>query len=801
MNFVQELPEEEGVLLVQKVKQLGAKARETYASIAQHTRQIAHKHIQELEEYKTEQQQQIHQQVSLNNIDIQRVFESFEQLKNGLNEKRNEIEQLRANPIGIETFHQVVSEFTETLGKLLEYGKKHNVKIPWQITQCCEMDPDSTNPVVEFDGGRVLDPDGNNVLGAMCYCCGDEIQDGAKGEGAIRYKCIDCSTNISQCSSCHNIKSKLKNCLSDDFIEQMEQLDPHWNHTQCEQNNIDSFLRFPIPEAPTLSLSLHNALSVYSSRPAFGLRDNSSDKINWIKYSEVREKSIQLGIAIKKLLEHESSKVVGICSQNRPEWVYMDFACVYNGYMTVGVHIPWPLEDIEFIINNAEISCVVCEEETIHKYLAVANKCPSLKHIVLMDDKSIHYEKEQQLNITDYKTILSTVEINDTTESGISLLTPITTKIIRPIDTTVPFSLMYSSGTSGKPKGIIVTQQGYKLDNLHHANFNTPNVLVSYSALGHGMGRGLIWQSISNGGRIVFCPRESQLIEYSKRVEPTILVAFPQFWNMLYADYIRNNSNSEQFNNILGSRLQVVGTGGSTIAPDVIQFMRNIFPNAQIVNSYGLTEIPGISNNGIIRPDVSLKLRDVPSMDYYARESRGEILVKSNSMTPGYYRLPDQTKLLFDDEEGYICTGDIGSIDEQGLLHIIDRVTNFIEIDIDGANIWIAGSDLESKLLESKYIDQIYVHGDRIESSLIAVVVVSDDKQQDKNIILQDLKRITELYQLPYYYAPKAIVIETVPWTVDNGSLTVNSKVRRYQLQQRYKTLIDIEYGKLSLGQ
>src|SRR5690606_34137715 len=137
---------------------------------------------------------------------------------------------------------------------------------------------------------------------------------------------------------------------------------------------------------------------------------------------------------------------------------------------------------------------------------------------------------------------------------------------------------------------------------------------------------------------------------------------------------------------------------------------KDCFSQCTIVDAYGTTEAPGISTNGRIRSTVKVKLIDVPELGYSIKDKpfpRGEICVKTPTQTPGYYKQPEKTKQLFD-TEGFIRTGDIGMIDDNGLLHIIDRKGNFIEMYVNGRSVWAPCGELESKFKNSEKIDQIY---------------------------------------------------------------------------------------------
>lgn len=329
---------------------------------------------------------------------------------------------------------------------------------------------------------------------------------------------------------------------------------------------------------------------------------------------------------------------------------------------------------------------------------------------------------------------------------------------------------------------------------MDRANFIEPLVVLSYSPLAHGMDRGMCWQTFCNGGRIILS-NEGNLFNDAIEFQPTIFIAMPYIWNHLYSQYLESLEKKKEidFSKKLGSRVQLVATGGSFISPTVFEFLKKTFSNSIVTNNYGLTEAPGVSSDGVLGEGVQLKLLDAKELGYSNQDKpypRGEILVKTKTMTKGYFKKEKETLELFD-EEGYLKTGDIGML-RDGKLEIIDRKKNLLEIYVDGRSEWVPIGELEFYYGQHPNVKQIFIHGDRMFPYLIAILVLNGEIEIEK--IHQDWKEIQK--EKGIKYIPSYILIEKNEWTIENECLTITGKIKRRNLFEKYKLLIDLALEK-----
>ncbi|OTF74070.1 hypothetical protein BLA29_005673 [Euroglyphus maynei] len=226
----------------------------------------------------------------------------------------------------------------------------------------------------------------------------------------------------------------------------------------------------------------------------------------------------------------------------------------------------------------------------------------------------------------------------------------------------------------------------------------------------------------------------------------------------------------------------------------------------------------GDENTGHVGPPLVgaiVKLADVSDMGYNSCDGRGEILVKGPIVFQGYYKMPELTTETLD-KDGWLHTGDIGYWSQEGTLRLIDRKKNIFKLS---QGEYIAPEKIENILINSQYVQQIFIHGDGFKSMLIAIVVPDLDfiqslghrfhleqplkewtenqlnsqplpMNQLKELIINDLKRVGQTADLKSFELPKNIYIRKMPFTIEEGLLTptLKSKIKLHQQKKRYAT-------------
>lgn len=563
-------------------------------------------------------------------------------------------------------------------------------------------------------------------------------------------------------------------------------------------------------------------------KPLFGARKSSKEHFQWSSYNDIFIKAQHLASFLSKRITVPSPEIspfctVCICSDNREEWMIADFACSLKGLISVGFHTSWPLDESITIAKDICPSAAIVGANQLNYFLKIAEHQKSLKLIICMDD-----------NIDDQ----NVVKLSEVYKM--------------PIDSYETFSneyhtIIFSSGTTGSPKGLPITRKRwFSLIQQGPFSEDKRSVCLSFNSLAHGMDRDIIWQAFSVGGKIAFARSDlNGLLEDAQEIEPSFLMSMPHLWNYLYSYYnnliekliveyfqkvekITNpskelidllvlNCEQKQENRIvtnilkeaketvskmIGTKCTIIGTGGSVTSEPVLDFLREIFDNATVINTYGTTEVPGISNNGRIASNIELKLVDSPECGYVSTETDkvGEIVVKMPDMTTSYFGNREEsiraTKENFKD--GWYYTKDIGRIDSNGLLSIIDRKSDLVELYVDGRSVWIPVGPLENLYLNSsKLFTNIYLHGDRMQSFLVAVVVPIKGEKVTHHKVLREIIQTARSHNLSPSQIPRGVVISDHEWTPLTGELSPTNKLKRSVLLKKFKDQIDSEYVRI----
>ncbi|KAK4505279.1 hypothetical protein PRZ48_003242 [Zasmidium cellare] len=537
-------------------------------------------------------------------------------------------------------------------------------------------------------------------------------------------------------------------------------------------------------------------------------------KYVWQTYSQVQKRRANFGVGLVAL--HESVGVigrqygVGLWCQNRPEWQITDLACMSQSLYSVSLYDTLGPDAVEYIINHAGLTAVACSLPHIPALLKLAPRCPSLKLVISLDPISVDgelagFSKKDLLNSMAAQHNVQIHEMKDVEKIGETSPRPYTPP--RPDDTV---TINYTSGTTGNPKGVILTHRNAVAaasSSLTICKQSKNDIICSYLPLAHIFQRvtehGALWAGSAIG---YFHGNVLELVDDLKLIRPTAFTSVPRLFNRFggaiktqtieapgfkgsLSRYIVDTKTANltkapadkatnrhllydriwarKVSAALGlDRAQTIISGSAPLDPGLHQFLRIVFAN-NFYQGYGLTETYAIAlaqlegdysagNCGAVAPTTELCLMDVPDMEYLATDKphpRGELLVRGPTVFKEYYKNEAETKKAFT-EDGWFRTGDICTVDEMGRFRIIDRVKNVLKL---AQGEYISPERIENVYLGNlPFLAQGYVHGDSTQANLVAIFGVQPDifagyleKVLGRKVNPEDFKAIDAAAQEP----------------------------------------------------
>jgi fatty acid CoA ligase FadD9 len=389
--------------------------------------------------------------------------------------------------------------------------------------------------------------------------------------------------------------------------------------------------------------------------------------------------------------------------------------------------------------------------------------------------------------------------------------------------------LIYTSGSTGAPKGAMYPQSNVgKMWSRSAKNWfgeSAASITLNFMPMSHVMGRGTLYGTLGNGGTAYFAAKSdlSTFLEDLELVRPTELNFVPRIWETLYGEYQRQVDRrlsdsadrnaveaevmNEQRQYSLGGRYIFAMTGSAPTSPELKAWIESLL-EMHLTDGYGSTEAGMVLLDGEVQrpPVVDYKLADVPDLGYFATDRphpRGELLLKTANMFPGYYKRPEVTADVFD-AEGYYRTGDVVAEVGPDKLVYVDRRNNVLKL-AQGEFVTVA--KLEAEFGNSPLVQQIYVYGNSAHPYLLAVVVPTQealqrfDDAQLKPAIADSLQKVAKEARLQSYEVPRDFIIETTPFTLENGLLTGIRKLAWPKLKQHYGERLEQLYADLAAGQ
>jgi fatty acid CoA ligase FadD9 len=388
-------------------------------------------------------------------------------------------------------------------------------------------------------------------------------------------------------------------------------------------------------------------------------------------------------------------------------------------------------------------------------------------------------------------------------------------------------SLIYTSGSTGTPKGVMFPESTVSLmwRPVWDPERQYPMVTVNFLPQSHLVARRLVAKTLALGGTAYFAASSdlSTLLEDFALIRPTEFAMVPRVCELLFQSYYsqldqratragsQTAAEAELLahfrNEVLGGRVIHVPCGSAPLAPELAGFLESCL-DVPLYDSYGTTETGLVMlDHRVQRPPVlEYKLIDVPELGYFTTDSphpRGELLVKTKLITPGYYHRPEVTAEVFD-EDGFYRTGDVMAEIEPDRLIYVDRRKNVLKLS---QGEFVALAKLESIFVASPLVHQIFLYGNSSRSFLLAVVVPTPGALEQesgeaalKAAISESLRRIASKAELKPYEIPRDLLIETEPFSQDNGLLSDSTKQLHPRLKERYGDRLERRYTELAEG-
>ncbi len=594
----------------------------------------------------------------------------------------------------------------------------------------------------------------------------------------------------------------------------------------------------------TIPTLLQSRVKSYGDRVALRKKEYGIWRdISWNEYGE-KVKYIGLGLVSLGLQKGEGVSLIG---ENCPEWLFADLGIMSAGGITVGIYTTNSAEQCEYVLGHSESRFYIVEnEEQLDKALKVRKNLPKLEKVIVMDMEGLkHFHDPMVISLDELIELGKKLEEKEPGLFERRLNEP------RPEDFAV---LIYTSGTTGPPKGAILSHANiiWTTGALDEANpVHETDEIMSFLPLCHIAERMFsVFNAMRFGYTVNFIENTDTIAQNLREISPHVFFAVPRIWEKYYSTIALQMREATWFKRqvyylslIVGAkvaelrldhkeipllwktaytladwaifrkvkerlgfdRVRVAISGAAPISPDILRFFHALgIPLREV---YGQTEGNGPTS---IHLGDNIKIgtvgQAIPGVEIKIAED-GEILVRGPNVFQGYYKNPEATRETLKD--GWLHSGDVGELDEEGYLTITDRKKDLI-ITAGGKNI--APQNIENQLKFSPYINDAVAIGDR-RKYLTALIVIDEDNvtkyAQDNKIPFTTYASLTQnpeiikLIQKEVNNVNKTLAgVETVkkfkilPKKLyeEDGEVTPTMKVKRKYINETFKDLIKEMY-------
>jgi len=567
-------------------------------------------------------------------------------------------------------------------------------------------------------------------------------------------------------------------------------------------------------------------------------------RITWQQYRE-HVTHFALGL---KALGFMRGDHLAIISENCREWLYAELGAIALGGVTVGVYPTSPCAEVQYVVDHADARFIVCEDqEQTDKILEVWDELPSLQKIIVVDMKGLRkYNRENIISFAQVEELGKKLAAEN--------LGLFAAEVVQghPEDVCI---MIYTSGTTGKPKGAMINHRNIEATALSTISAIAPTVddmVVSYLPLCHVAEKIFtLFLPVFVGYPVNFAESIATIQSDLREIAPTIFLGVPRIWEKLQSAILINIKETSLLKRWIYHRCMAIGrqradlllkqklvglplkllyvaaywlmfralqnyvglrkarfcfSAAAKVSPEVLRFFHDI--GIRVKEGYGMTECTGLS---FIHMGDDIKLGTVgKALDVieFKISDEGELLKRGESIFVGYYKSEEATKSMIVD--GWLHTGDIAVLDDDGHVKIVDRKKDII-ITSGGKNI--APSEIENALTTSLYIKEAIVVGEG-RNYLAALLQIDFDNVGkwaiDENIPFTNFKNLSGLPEVNELIKAEVEIVNqqfarvenirrfkllTKELDHDDDEMTATMKIRRANVYKKFAAEIEAVYS------
>jgi len=596
-----------------------------------------------------------------------------------------------------------------------------------------------------------------------------------------------------------------------------------------------------------LSCLIQERANIFGDQEALRLKDKETSEWQSVSWEDFSKKIT----AVARSMCHigvEPQSNIGVYSQNMVECLYIDFGAFANRAVTVPMYATASVSQINYIINEAEISLLfVGEQMQYDNAWEVFNNNAFLKQIVILDKNVVRAPKDRSSVYFDF---FSSPK-NRTSQDIITV-----DKRIKSAQGQDVAHIIYTSGTTGEPKGVVLTHDNYleafRLHDIRLGYLPQRFLSMSFLPLAHVFEKAWSLYCLHRGCTLAINLDPKEIQTSVKEVKPEAMCSVPRFWEKVYAGvqekiedsnfilrhiFLNAISTGEKYcigyinkgrkppfflrlrfkwyERMVYSKLKktigieqglIFPCAGAMLSEEIIRFLRSV--NIPLVYGYGLTETTASVS---FFPQTEYELETVgkvvPLLEVRIGEDN-EIQVKGKTVMNGYYKKPDATAAAFT-ADGWFRTGDAGSLTENDGIILTERIKDLYKTS-NGK--YIAPQQLETRLINDKFIESAFIIGD--QRKYVSALVIPDYNELKKYAEEQGISfgseeelcnnpQIIKLYEsritamqneFANFEQIKRFTLLPHAFTIDSGELTDTLKMKRAYILEKYQEIIDKMY-------